>query len=277
MRPPRDSSSRARTGPAAPSSLHTGRFSRTCVPLPVSLLKSTVPPHRATAPYTVDRPSPVPTVILVVKNGSGARLRVSSSIPAPSSATSTHTPSPSVSLRTAIIPPSGSASTALKTRFTRASCRPDRVARTGGVTSSSVRTTMVVPRASASSCQRGRVSATASSTTSLTSTGRSASVSSPRTLRASRCTRSRARHPESKMVLASRLVASSVLLMSSISAGAIIPVSMLFRLWLTPAAISPSPRSRSRRTCSSRIRRRSVTSWITACTAVSRPSLSLTG
>src|SRR6266545_475198 len=108
---------------------------RSRVPAPGALSICTNPPCCFTRPYTVARPSPVPFPTgFVVKNGSKARCRVASSIPSPVSSTARHTnsdadPGPSTSRCASLIqlqlvssrstPPSGIASRALFTRFSR--------------------------------------------------------------------------------------------------------------------------------------------------------------
>ena len=115
------------------------------MPTPTLLTRRRNPPWVRTQPYTIERPSPVPSPgALVVKKGAKTSLRISSGMPHPVSATQMETYRPS-GTRTSFrwtspsetkravenvrCPPPGMASAALTPRFssacTRAPASPD--------------------------------------------------------------------------------------------------------------------------------------------------------
>ncbi len=106
------------------------------MPCPSTLLMRTSPADCLAKPYTIDRPSPVPSPVgLVVKKGSNARETTSGGMPVPVSPTLSTTYCPEAASPgcrapaplmlalvacTVSVPPSGIASRALITRFSNA-------------------------------------------------------------------------------------------------------------------------------------------------------------
>ena len=94
-----------------------------CLPIRRQVRKRNRPSCFCTIPRLIQRPSPVPFVDFVVKNGSNSRFALSGEMPTPVSEMKTLTPAgrprqPGVSVsRTLIRPPSGIAWIALLTRF----------------------------------------------------------------------------------------------------------------------------------------------------------------
>src|SRR5579859_5116124 len=148
----------------------SGNVVRNVVPVPSAEVTSMRPPCWSTIPNTIARPRPVPPSPLVVKNSLNTRARTSALMPTPESTTST-TPCPSsATTRRRIVPPIGSASTALKMRLVISSRSCAGEPWIVGWPAASTCRLIGRPSACAASRQRGAVSWAASRTTVLRST-----------------------------------------------------------------------------------------------------------